>query len=284
VLCWGRDESGELGDGGGEDRLKPALVGGVDGAAEIALGSGFSCARVVGGAATCWGTGSIDGTGAAAKKARPTAVKGVSGATAIDAGGLMTCATLPAGRVHCWGDAATEPALVDGGARCWGDDPWNADLAQITVDGAQSLTTGDSFACALHAPGNRVACWGRNEQGELGAKHDANLHAKARDVEGVTHAERVVAGEAHACAITTGGALHCWGSNTDGELGRGTRTATEGAAEVKGLPAITDVALGADHACALTETGDVYCWGSNSNGQLGDGTKERRLAPVKVTF
>jgi alpha-tubulin suppressor-like RCC1 family protein len=86
------------------------------------------------------------------------------------------------------------------------------------------------------------------------------------------------------CAIVDEGALRCWGSNTDGELGRGVQSPTELPAPVVGISGVEDVALGADHACARTAGGDTYCWGSNANGQLGDGTKERRLKPTRVAW
>lgn len=81
----------------------------------------------------------------------------------------------------------------------------------------------------------------------------------------------VAAGGQHACALTDGGGLRCWGDNTYGQLGDGTTTQRATPVAVIGLPsAVVAVAAGGNHTCALTEAGGVKCWGSNRYGQLGN--------------
>ncbi|MCB0137724.1 MAG: Ig-like domain repeat protein, partial [Caldilineaceae bacterium] len=67
---------------------------------------------------------------------------------------------------------------------------------------------------------------------------------------------QVVAGNDNTCAVTTTGAVRCWGSNDSGK--------SDVPAD---LPAATAVALGSGHTCALTTTGAVRCWGDNAYGQ-----------------
>lgn len=97
---------------------------------------------------------------------------------------------------------------------------------------------------------------------------------------------QVSAGDAHACAVTTGGAVYCWGS---GPLGDGTGNSSPSPVLVQGGLTFTQVSAGAGHTCGVTIGGSVYCWGLNSVGQLGDGTAsnlgtspEGRLSPVLV--
>jgi alpha-tubulin suppressor-like RCC1 family protein len=147
------------------------------------------------------------------------------------------------------------------------------------------VTTGDSVACApITVSTAPVLCWGRNDQGELGRATDNDWHAEPSQVPGVHQVISVVAGEAHICAIQSDRTVSCWGSNGDGELGRGTQSTSERPAPVPGLSNVQELALGADHACALDGGGVIWCWGSNAFGQLGDESNERRTAPARVAW
>jgi hypothetical protein len=93
----------------------------------------------------------------------------------------------------------------------------------------------------------------------------------------------VTGGYSHSCAITTGGALKCWGSDAAGQLGDDVALQDSTVpVDVQGLTSgVTQVALGEHHTCALNSTGGVKCWGGNV-GQVGDGTTSMRTTPVDV--
>ena len=93
------------------------------------------------------------------------------------------------------------------------------------------------------------------------------------------------AGTYHACAVVTGGAVKCWGSNESGELGNGASGPSAGSTTpvtVTGLTGATSVARGMYHSCALIDDGTVTCWGENGAGQLGNGTTNDSSVPVTV--
>lgn len=86
----------------------------------------------------------------------------------------------------------------------------------------------------------------------------------------------------HQCAIATGGALFCWGSNSDGQLGDGTATDRNVPTYASAVPSgMVQVVTGLEHSCALDGEGVATCWGANDLGQLGDGTiSGAKIAPV----
>lgn len=90
----------------------------------------------------------------------------------------------------------------------------------------------------------------------------------------------------HTCARRQSGKVQCWGRNTYGQLGDGTRTNTKRMVSVLGLADATQVVTGRDFSCALRKAGTVVCWGNNEDGQLGDGRgaklKAKSLRPVNV--
>lgn len=93
----------------------------------------------------------------------------------------------------------------------------------------------------------------------------------------------IQAGIYHACAISPGGGLRCWGDNGFGQLGNGSTESTRLPVDVSGLSSgVVAVAMGSHHTCALLGSGDVKCWGDNARGQLGDGTTTPSALPVTV--
>jgi alpha-tubulin suppressor-like RCC1 family protein len=81
---------------------------------------------------------------------------------------------------------------------------------------------------------------------------------------------RIWVGPAHACSLQAIGDLECWGDNSKGQLGDGTKTSRSLPVTVASAGRPDEVALGAKHTCALTK-GSVRCWGDDARGQLGKG-------------
>jgi alpha-tubulin suppressor-like RCC1 family protein len=90
----------------------------------------------------------------------------------------------------------------------------------------------------------------------------------------------------HTCARRKSGTVLCWGKNTYGQLGNGSRVDSSQLVKVEGLADAVELAVGRDFSCARLEAGSVVCWGNDENGQLGDGRGPKvgalGLRPVAV--
>ena len=108
LLCWGRNDTGQLGDGTTTLRRSPANVTGLgSGVSAVSAGSRHTCARMQAGGAMCWGYnfyGQV-GDGTAVTRLAPVNVSVLSGGLgSIQVGNLYTCALLPTGGMRCWGN------------------------------------------------------------------------------------------------------------------------------------------------------------------------------------
>jgi alpha-tubulin suppressor-like RCC1 family protein len=100
---------------------------------------------------------------------------------------------------------------------------------------------------------------------------------------GAETAIAIANGQYHSCAITSSGAVRCWGENGSGQLGDGNRPINAYTPqEVVGIGDATAIAAGHNHTCAIDGAGGLACWGYNGDGRLGDGTTAINDEPVDV--
>ena len=165
IKCWGRNSSGELGDGTQEDSSVPVDVDGFTGVAiGVAAGASHTCGIKYGGGVMCWGLNLYGQIGAGEYlQLTPVDVDQLAGvATAIAAGTDHTCALLSTGGVQCWG-RNTYGAVGDGTFN-------NNRITPVDVVGLNSgavvLAGGHQYTCAATSNGGAM-CWGWN-QGRLG--------------------------------------------------------------------------------------------------------------------
>ena len=283
VKCWGANSKGQLGDGSNTSHYTPVDVQGLaSGVSAIAVGGSHSCAVMTGGGIKCWGdnaNGQI-GDGTLTDRLIPVDVSGLtSGISAISAGHWHTCALSSGGGVKCWGE--NYYGQLGDGANTNRSLP--ADVSGLT-SGVSAVSAGGYYTCAL-STGGGLKCWGQNDFGQLGDGTTTSRWTPVA-VSGLTSGVSAVSGGGyHACALTTGAGLKCWGENDQGQLGDRTTFRRSIPVDVFGLTSgVSAVSAGGEHSCALTTGAGIKCWGENDRGQLGDGTTTDNRAPVDVTL
>ena len=113
MQCWGRNETGQLGNPIPKRSSTPVLVTGLT-AAAVTAGGFHTCALPGDGTVRCWGQNDLGQLGNGTNdpvpnrpstfNPTPVTVSGITTAVAVSAGGWHTCALLQDGTVRCWGD------------------------------------------------------------------------------------------------------------------------------------------------------------------------------------
>ncbi|MEV3923520.1 RCC1 domain-containing protein [Actinomadura coerulea] len=256
VVCWGQNRWGVLGsgnqDGGnvsiGDDEV-PADVP-VDGDILVNLGRNRTAKAIAAGGShtcviddlddvMCWGLSSKgqlgypDADEIIGDDEDPGQVNAVElgprHVRAIAAGEDHTCAVTDSGAVYCWGDNTY-------GATGLGTPVLDLPPAGQVDLGGTGVTTAvagyDHTCTALAGSVHHVRCWGRvgwqSKDGRLGLP-DLGTFEDLGDDELPSSASWVrlagdsvvalAAGTVHTCAVTTAGAVRCWGDNAEGALG-----------------------------------------------------------------
>jgi alpha-tubulin suppressor-like RCC1 family protein len=261
-------------------------------AVSVVAGWEHSCAVNDAGGVGCWGrnqrgqlgdgttTTAAAGAISAAVTAR-TATGALAGVASLALGRYHTCALTATQRVYCWGDNTYGELgrAASAAAQTTALPVLDAGGAELT--GVQEIAAGDGFTCARIS--GAVRCWGDNLRGSTGSPSGAREVATPTVVPDITDATAIAAGQFFACALRTGGRVHCWGGNLDGQAGQPASSVVYASAlslaRYADGAAVTDavsLALGASHACAATAQGALVCWGRNYDAQLGDGTRVSR--------
>lgn len=296
VACWGSNQEGQLGQGNFGTISTPVIVQGpagttgpLSGVIDIAAGSVHTCATVIAQGAFCWGDntfgqlGVTPTSGATAQSALPLAVTGLQSpaVSVIGAGSFHSCAELGTTSAQCWGN--------DDGGQLGGTPGAGTPIAPpFIAGGVVSLAGTSGSSCGL-VSGGGVICSGQDGLLGNGDPEDDLPHPSPVDVHAVggtgslSGATVLTSGAGHSCVVLSDGSVACWGSNTSGQLGDGTKKDGLSPVATTGLAAnASALAAGNGFTCAVLTDGSVACWGINTSGQLGTGTTAPQTGKVPV--
>ena len=275
LLCWGKNDRGELGNGTRQESFRPRLVAAAEQFVTVSSGNGHSCAVTVDGAVFCWGLNDEGQVGVTPgePQTRPLRVS-VATASGIASGGWHSCGLDSGGIGLCWG--RNKGAELGVGSR----ETW---IGPVEIAGGRTFSDISTFGqttCALDDRG-AAHCWGRNFNGSAGIGREGTLDTPTA-VAGDHTFGAISVGFFHVCALAQDSTVWCWGRNDDGQLGDGSTIDRHLPTRVQLEGEVVSVTAGYGHSCAVTADGSAYCWGVNNYGGLGDGTKVKRSIPVPV--
>lgn len=271
-------------------------------------------------------TGSTATTGSTSTSTSQPVEETTSTGTASDAGSVFVappsvalplavgeshaCSLSPTGQVRCWGynmqgqlgvGSTQHPAsgVVSG-------------IGDASDGPVRAIAAGGYQTCAL-TDRKRVWCWGQNHEGQVGSGEATDAPVRTPTlVRGLSDVARLELGDTTSCALTTAGALFCWGDNSHAQIDdsgerrrltptrvsgidrpdavsvgnyhlcsvRGGRVSCRGtltrvASAIAALDEVTAIASGWEHACVLRR-GVPLCFGRSYLGVLGAG----RVCPL----
>jgi alpha-tubulin suppressor-like RCC1 family protein len=258
VSCWGRSESGVLGNGETAFFTQPIQAEGIPAALDVSIANA-TCARLTDGKVVCWGTEKSGHV--------PRAVPGLEGATRLHAAGELTCATRANREAVCWSEPGESPQVLPGGAdEIVGDGA----LALALLDGKVSyfrrtesgslvrlgpieglsqvrhISNEGSIGCALRRTGE-VSCWQRPSR----LLADEPLRPRLFPVPALEPAGSIFG----QCAVSVEGEVFCWHGN-------GTQPKAWSFWRGNDARATVQMAAGRNAMCAMDERGLVSCRGS----------------------
>ncbi|EXJ58720.1 hypothetical protein A1O7_06149 [Cladophialophora yegresii CBS 114405] len=222
------------------------------------------------------------------------------GVVALSVGGMHTAALTHDNKILTWGvndqGALGRDTAWEGGLRDMDEDegsdsdsdsgsetavnPRESTPGEVDLSGVPENVVFTQVACtdsatfALTTTGE-VYGWGtfRSNEGIFGFDPTTLIQLRPKLISGLSKIVQLATGANHVLALQSNGAVFCWGSGQQNQLGRRIleRRATNSLVPmaIGTLKKVDYVGAGAYNSFAVKQTGEVYSWGLNNFGQTG---------------
>ncbi|MBW1905325.1 MAG: hypothetical protein JRD92_11210 [Deltaproteobacteria bacterium] len=195
--------------------------------------------------------------------------------SSVNAGHRMTCGVLESdSSLWCWGHNANgrmgAPDTITSS-----DVPW-----LVSAAAHDQVDTEEGTTCAVRTDGT-LWCWGHSGHGEAGQGSVGGTVYEPLEVTAASSWRQVSVGAHHVCAVQPDDRVWCWGYDSNGQLGDGTSTGSQGAPQTTGGLA-SRVTAAFNSSYSLDDSGNAFAWGHNIYGQLGIGGDEEVDVPLST--
>ncbi len=277
MRCWGKNTSGQLGDGTKSRRNVMTPVTGSHVWKSVTVFRDTTCAIDTGSRLWCWGLlGGVAGTPFQASE--PTQAGSAADWVQVSVGEGHICGLHQDGALTCWGANSQGQLGVPSPTFAPVDAP-----VQVEPGTAWGVVAaGVGYTCAVKRDGS-LWCWGANTYGNLG---DGTLASRSTPTRVGSEVDwRTVDTGAFytTCGIRLDGNLWCWGQNVYGQVVGGTDTKVVAPQKQAGPGGWRSVDSGSLSTCGTLFNDTVSCWGriiGVDATPLGTGTLSE-MGPVK---
>lgn len=277
LWTWGRNNSGQLGDGTSINKNIHSRANTSDNWTHISSDIVHSIAIKADGTLWSWGqnqSGQL-GDGTTTMRSSPIQIGSASNWVSVATGYAHSFALKADGRLWGWGSNSLGQL---------GNGTSNSTNIPILIDTNSTwvhIATGDYHTLGIKADGTLWA-WGYNSYGQLGvvtttARSSPTKIGTANDWVSVS------AGSQFSVAIKADGTVWVWGLNAIGQLGIGSTANSIGTPTQAGTGnnwIKIDAGPGGSHA--IRADGTLWACGLNLSGQLGDGTNTNKISLVQI--
>ena len=276
VLCWGRNDLGQLGDGRDLNRPVPAPVVEADSYAVLSdivglsVGEQHACALRKDDQVFCWGSndyGQVYGRLATSYVQRLSETLTFARLRARDG---RTCAQDLTGKTWCWGDNGAGALGLATGV------PTYSSPTLVPLPDGADLGLAWGGGCIAESSG-QLRCWG-NQQFCFGGPCMPTAGGK---IDGIG---QITVGSNNACVLVNDGSVRCIGRNNYGQLGNGSTLDSSTFVTVQGGYQWKEIATLADTTCGVHDDGALACWGGNTySNRIGTpGAADTNSQPISV--
>ena len=226
VYCWGENSHGNQGGQCGQDNgiLDPVpgplkIAGTItQGANAVQVGDEYSCILASDHSVWCFGCNDLyelgQGSGNSVNSYKPLAVQGLADVDYLVLADETGCVVTRQKTLFCWGSGSTG---------IFGKQLSDIDRASYITNGTGAFSGGTSASLCVTQSDGSFSCFGANDLGQCGngTSSPQATFAPTSSSTYLATVSKASLGATHTCAITTDGALWCWGANDHGQLGDG---------------------------------------------------------------